>query len=147
ITLLGKINRSVNDIDTKPSVTVTPTPITVEAPVVKVPKQEAPVVNVEAPDLSQITAIIEFLTSLSVSKPLPVRLSDGKRFYNALQKMADIYAGSSFSAFQDISGRDGRAILNARNELKVTTSDTWDANDVDRVNTSLTYFGEETADG
>lgn len=147
LTVLGKINKSVNDIDVKPSVIITPTPITVEAPVVNVPKTPAPVVNVEKPDLSEITRVVEFLTALGPSNPLPVRLSDGKKFYKALERMAEIYAGSSFSAFQNGSGENARAMLNRNAELKVTTTDTWSLNDVDNPTNNLTYLGEETVDG
>lgn len=136
-------------IEVKPADVKLKAPIVnVEAPIINVPEQKPPVVNVEAPDLSELTKILEFFNSLGAKKPLPVRLSDGKAFYNALQKMADIYAGSTFSAFQDTSGGDGRGILNRNNELLVTTSDTWSLNDVDTLNNgATTYLGEETIDG
>lgn len=147
VTAVNKIVNAIDKLDLKPNVNVEAPRVDIPAPIVNVPEQKAPIVNVEKPDLSDIKAIVDFLKEISETKPLAVRLSDGKKFYKALEKMAEIYAGSTFSAFQSIGGRDGRAQLNARNEVRVTVSDTWDANDVDRVNTSLTYFGEETADG
>lgn len=135
--------------------------INIPAPVVNVPEQKAPVVNVpapvvnvqapvvniEKPDLSDIHAIIEFLEKISSSKPLAVRLSDGRKFYKALEKMAEIYAGTEFSAFMTPTGDGGRGVLNKYNELRVTVNDTWDANDIEKVDANLTYFGEETIDG
>lgn len=147
VAAVNKIVNAIDKLDLKPEVNVAAPVVNVPAPVVNVPEQKAPVVNVEKPDLSDIKEIVTFLKEVSETKPLAVRLSDGKKFYKALEKMADIYAGSSFSAFQTVGGRDGRAQLNARNEVKVTISDTWDTNDVDRVNTRQTYFGEETSDG
>lgn len=139
---------NIKAMDIKPEVKVAAPVVNVAAPIVNVPAQKPPVVNVEKPDLSDITKIIEFLNELSPKKPLPVRLSDGKAFYNALQKMADIYAGSSFSAFQGTDGQDGRGVLNKNNELKATISETWSLNDVDTVNNGqFTYLGEETVDG
>lgn len=146
VNAVDKIVTQISELDLKPVVKV-------EAPVVNVPEQKAPVVNVpapvvnvEKPDLSDIHEIIEFLEEIGPKKPLAVRLSDGGKFYKALEKMAEIYAGQEVSVFQSVDGGSGRAMLNARNELKTTISDTWDANDVERVSSSLTYFGEETAD-
>lgn len=149
-----KVAEFVAKIKYDPRIEVNPTPITVkppivnvEAPVVNVPKQEPPIVNVEKPDLSDIKKLVKFFENLNSKNPLAVRLSDGQKYYKALEKMAEIYAGTNFSVFQTTDGSEGRAILNNRNELKTTISDTWDANDIDKVSTTLTYFGEETADG
>ena len=135
-------------IEVKPADVKLKAPIVnVEAPIINVPQQPAPIVNVEKPDLSDIKKLMKFFEDISAKNPLSVRLSDGQKYYKALEKMAEIYAGSSFSAFQDSTGADARAMTNARSEVKVTISDTWDANDVDRVSSTLTRFGEETADG
>lgn len=146
IKAVDKLVTQISELDLKPIVNVA-------APVVNVPEQKAPVVNVaapvinvEKPDLSDIHAIQEFLEAISVNKPLAVRLSDGKKFYKALEKMGEIYTGTNFSSFMDSEGGEGRAMLNSRHEVKVTTSDTWDANDVEKVDANVTYFGEETAD-
>ena len=148
-----KVAEFVAKIKYDPRIEVSPTPVTVKppainipAPVVNVPQQPAPIVNVEKPDLSDIKKLMDFFNNIDSKNPLAVQLSDGKKYYKALEKMADIYAGSTFSAFQDTTGADARAMVNGRNEVRTTISDTWDANDVDRVSASLTYFGEETAD-
>lgn len=143
---LKKMAENIEKMDIRPEVKVEAPQVNVEAPVVNVPEQKPPVVNVEAPDLSDITKIIEFLNKLGAKNPLPVRLSDGKKFYEALKEMADIYAGSSFSAFQDSSGRDAMAILNRNHEVKATVTDTWSLNNTHTVN-PYTYLGEETVDG
>lgn len=151
---IEKIAEFLAKVKYDPRIEVNPTPVNVKAPVVNVaapvihvPKQEPPIINIEKPDLSDISRLLDFFEGVGAKKPLAVRLSDGKSFYKALEKMADIYAGSSFSAYQDSTGADARAMVNARNEVRVTVSDTWDANDVDRVSSTLTRFGEETADG
>lgn len=136
-------------IEVKPADVKLKAPIVnVEAPIVNVPEQKPPVVNVAAPDLSALKKLLEFFDAINAKKPLAVRLSDGKAFYKALEKMAEIYAGSTFSAFQTLDGNEGRGILNRNNELLVTTSDTWSLNEVDsQQNGNLTYLGEETIDG
>lgn len=144
---LKKMAEMIEKIDVRPEVKVEAPVVKVEAPSINIPKQEPPIVNVAAPDLKDLTKLIEFFTKLGERNPLPVRLSDGQKFYKALERMAEIYAGSSFSAFQDSTGHDGRAILNRNNEIQTTTSETWDANDVEVVNSTLTYFGEESVDG
>ena len=90
---------------------------------------------------------MKFLQTLDAKHPLPVRLSDGKSFYKALERMADIYAGSSASSFQNSDGSEGRGMLNRHSEVKVTVNDTWDANDIDKASSTVTYFGEQTIDG
>lgn len=145
VTALEELQRKVDKLKLNPEIKVE-API-IPAPVVNIPKQETPSVNVEAPDLSSITKIIEFLNDIGVKNPLAVRLSDGQKFYKALEKMAEIYAGSTFSAFQDMSGGESRAILNRNNEVQVTVSDTWDVNDVEKVDSNTTYFGEGSVDG
>ena len=146
IKAVDKLVTQISELDLKPVVNVT-------APVVNVPEQKAPVVNVpapvvnvEKPDLSDIKAIVTFLEEIGVKKPLAVRLSDGQKFYKALEKMAEIYAGQEVSVFQGPSGDGGRGVLNKYNELKVTVNDTWDANDIEKVDANTTYFGEETVD-
>jgi len=154
-TAIEKIAEFLAKVKYDPRIEVSPTPVNVKAPVVNVaapivnvPEQKPPVVNVEKPDLSALKKLLEFFDAINAKKPLAVRLSDGKEFYKALEKMADIYAGSTFSAFQDTSGGEGRGILNRNNEILVTTSDTWSLNDVDTVNNGqFTYLGEETIDG
>jgi len=143
---LQKLENSISELKLNPE-------IKVAAPVINVPKAEAPVVNVKAPiinvekpDLSDITKIIEFLTKLTSTNPLPVRLSDGKKFYNALQHMADIYAGSSFSAFQDATGVEARAMVDRNNNLLTTVNDTWGLNHSEEI-ADTTYLGKQSVSG
>lgn len=146
IQAVGKIANSISEIDFKPEIKVGAPAVNVAAPIVNVPKQAAPVVNVAAPDMSELSKIKEFLESIGVKKPLAVRLSDGAKFYKALEKMAEIYAGSTFSAFQDSNGADGRAIINRNSEVQVTTSDTWTANNIFKDG-DIMHIGSETVDG
>lgn len=93
--------------------------VNVAAPIVNVPEQKPPVVNVEAPDLSDIKKLMEFFESINAKNPIAVRLSDGQKYYKALEKMAEIYAGSTFSAFQDEGGADARALIDEERHLQV----------------------------
>lgn len=107
-------------IEVKPAdVKLKPPVVNVAAPVVNVPEQKPPVVNVEAPDLSDIKKLMEFFESINAKNPIAVRLSDGQKYYKALEKMAEIYAGSTFSAFQDEGGADARALIDEERHLQV----------------------------
>jgi len=143
---LSKLEKKLSTLKLDPEIKVAAPIVNVPAPIVNIPKQPTPQVNVEAPDLTSITKIIEFLNDIGPKNPLSVRLSDGQKFYKALEKMADIYAGSSFSAFMSTTGEDARAQLNRNNELRVTVSDTWSLNNTHTIGL-LTYLGEETVDG
>jgi hypothetical protein len=142
---LKAIDKALNGIDFEPQITVQAPNI--PAPVVNVPQQPTPQVNVEAPDLTPIKKLAELLEShTKATKPLSVRLSDGRQFYKAMEKLGEIFGGNNTSSFQGIGGYAARAQLNRNNEVKVTVADTWDVNDVEKVSTSLTYFGEESVD-
>lgn len=140
-----KLREAVERLKIVPKVEVKSPTVTVKAPIVNVPEQPRPIVNVLPPDLSKLTEIIEFFNNLGVKNPLPVRLSDGKRFYNALEKMAEIYAGSSFSAFQDSTGQDARAMINRDHNLQVVSAEKWITSDV-YTSGEYTYICEETRD-
>lgn len=143
---IGKLREVFEKKDFSPKIEVSPPVVNVPAPIVNIPRQPTPQVNVEALDLSDLTKIIDFLNGLGPKNPLPVRLSDGKKFYKALEKMAEIYAGSSFSAFQDSTGQSAMAMLNKNFEVKVTTSETWALNNTHKTG-AFTYLGEENIDG
>lgn len=146
VNAIKTVNETVSKLNLSPEIKVAAPTVNVPAPVVNIPKAVPPQVNVEAPDLSELSKITDFLESIGVKKPLAVRLSDGAKFYKALEKMADIYAGSSFSAFQDSTGQNGRAILNRNNEILVTSEDTWILNDV-QEGAGTDYLGKESVDG
>lgn len=141
-----KITNAIERLKIVPKVEVKSPTVTVKAPIVNIPEQPKPIVNVLPPDLSKLTEIIEFFNSLGVKNPLPVRLSDGKRFYTALEKMAEIYAGSSFSAFQDNQGNDSRAMINRDHNIQVVSTDTWITSEV-YTSGEYSYVCQETRDG
>lgn len=141
-----RVGEFVAKIKYDPRIEVNPE-IKVPAPVVNIPEGKPPVVNVEAPDLSDIKKLLDYWGNLGARNPMPVRLSDGNKFYKALDKMGEIFAGSNFSAFQTSNGSDARALLNGNKELRVTTSETWVINDVEEPTANLTYKGEQTLDG
>lgn len=149
---VGRIAEFVAKIKYDPRIEVKPADVklkapivNVAAPIVNVPEQKPPVVNVEAPDLSQLKKLLEFFEALNAKKPLPVRLSDGKNFYKALEKMAEIYTGSTFSVFRDKNGDDARAVLGTKGELFVSSTETWIKYDIDINTENITYegFGKE----
>jgi len=119
----------------------------IPAPIIHVEKTPSPTVNVEKPDLSEFKRIMVFLEGLDAKNPLAVRLSDGKAFYRAIDKLGELYTANTESPFQDIRNQSARPMVNRNGELQVTISDTWDGNDVDKVSSTLTYAGEESVDG
>jgi hypothetical protein len=144
---LGKLQKVVKGLDIRPVVNIPET----KPPVVNIPETKPPIVNVHEKevDLSGIKQLSELIESLTVSakKSLSVRLSDGKSFYQALERMGDIYASSNSSGFQYVDGGEARPVVNRNHELQVTTSETWDFNDSDKFSTAVTYFGEESVVG
>jgi len=136
---------SIKKMDVRPEVKVSPPVVNVDAPIVNV---DAPIVNVEAPDLSEIKKIIKALDSLSAKNPVPVRLSDGAKFYKALERMADIYTGNGGgSSFQDSAGNDVRVRVNGKGQIETSTTGSHQLNDLENASSTVTYIGDERVDG
>jgi len=88
-TLLENLQRAVEGIVVNPVVNL-------PAPIVNIPEQSAPVVNVPAPiiqdmDISSILAKLDPLKYLSdkPTKPITVRLTDGRKFVDAIRTALD----------------------------------------------------------
>lgn len=147
VNALGEVKKAVNNLKLNPEIKVEPK---IEPPIVNLPKQDPPIVNLQEKevDLSALRDLLEFWQSLTVNakKSLSVRLSDGKEFYKAVDRIAESTTNFSFP-FTNLGGDAVRAIVNRFNELMVTTSDTWDTNHVDRSTPNITYYGEESVDG
>lgn len=147
VNALGEVKKAVNNLKLNPEIKVEPK---IEPPIVNLPKQDPPIVNLQEKevDLSALKDLLEFWQSLTVNakKSLSVRLSDGKEFYKAVDRIAESTTNFSFP-FTNLGGDAVRAIVNRFNELMVTTSDTWDTNHVDRSTPNITYYGEESVDG
>lgn len=147
VNALGELEKVVKKIKLDPTIKVEAPIVNLPAPTVKVEKTPSPVVNVEAPDLSEFKKIMKFLESLDAKNPLAVRLSDGVKFYKAVDRLAEAYVANNSAPFQDFGNNDARPVVNRNGELQVTVADTWDVNDVEKVSSALTYFGEESVDG
>jgi len=78
------------------------------------------------PDLGPIATTLEKISSFKLptgpENPIPVRLSDGKAYYNALQAMFG-GGGSSSSSFQRLDGQIEKARLTNSNYLIVVNAD------------------------
>ncbi len=144
IDALDGLEKVVGKLKLDPKINVA-APIIPET-VVNVPKAAPPVVNVEKPDLSAINTLVEFFQSLSAKKPLPTRLTDGKEFYKAVDRLADVVTANNSSDFMDIDGAEARAVVNGNNELVVTTADTWGLNHSEEIDTT-TYLGKQDVGG
>lgn len=144
VNAVDELSNAVGKLELKPEIIVKP-PIIPET-VVNVPKAAPPVVNVEKPDLSGINTLLEFFQGLSAKKPLPTRLTDGKEFYKAVDRLAEVYSANNSSPFQTSSGAEARATVNENNELVVTTDDTWGLNHSEE-NGETTYLGRQNVSG
>lgn len=145
VTALGTLEKEIKKLKLDPKIQVE-APV-IPAPVVTVEKTPSPTVNVAAPDLSEFKRIMAFLESLDAKHPLAVRLSDGKAFYKAIDRLGELYTANTEPPFQDIRNQSARPMVNRNGELQVTISDTWDGNDVDKASSTVTYAGEESVDG
>lgn len=85
------------------------------------------------------------------NKPLAVRLSDGKKFYNALFRTVEAL-GDSFP-FVDSAGRNKGALVDSSGHVQVDvasglkTTSTFNLNDLEETGASITYFGLESSSG
>lgn len=128
--------------------------VNVPAPVVNVPQAAAPIVNLEEKDVDltpvaeAVDLLREYFEKLTAKNPVPVRLTDGKNYYKALDKIER--AVSSFRAaspFMTSTGGEDRAVVNRLRELQVTSSDTWGLNHSLKVDDTLTYLGKQSING
>lgn len=146
---LEDLNKEIKKIKLNPEIKVSTPKVTV--PKITLPKQPTPIVNLHEKevDLSALKDLIEFWQSLtkSAKKSLSVRLTDGKKFYKAVDEVVEAVTANNASHFQFYSGGEARPIVNRNSELTVTTSETWDINNSDKVSTTLEYIGEESVDG
>jgi len=145
---LDEVKKVVSKLKLDPQIKVSAPKI--PAPVVKIAKQPAPVVKIQEKevDLSALNDLTDFWQSLtkSAKKSISVRLSDGKKFYKAMDKMIEVATANNSSHFRYYTGGEARPIVNKNDELQVTVNDTWEVNDTQRVSNVLTYFGEESVD-
>lgn len=147
VVAVGELQKIVAKLKFNPEIKVA-APV-IPAPVVNIPEAKAPVVKVEATkvDLSALLELKTFFSKLigNPKTPLPVQLSDGKKFYKALDEIVQAVS-RSVSPFVTVDGDETRAKVNRRSELQVTSSETWDFNNQEEVSAALVYYGEENVD-
>ncbi len=119
---LKGLEKTINELDLKPKINVA-APV-IPAPIVNVPKADPPTVNVEKPDLSQIKKLVEYFESLDAKHPLAVRLSDGKAFYKAVDRIVEAYTSNNSSPFMDANGDDARAMVGEDGRLDIQVNAT-----------------------
>jgi hypothetical protein len=146
VTALGEIKKKISDLKLDPKIQVD-API-VPAPIVNVPSQKPPVVNVEKPDMTPIKELVEFWQSLteSAKKSISVRLTDGTKFYKAVDKMVEIATSRNASPFVSSTGDEIRARVNDRGQLETTTTEIWGTNNY-FSNAGTEYLGQEDVNG
>ena len=144
---LEKLNEAIGKLKLNPEIKVASQKI--PAPIVNVPKQPAPVVKIteKEVDLSALNNLTEFWQSLTTSakKSLSVRLTDGTKFYKAIDEFIESTANVSMP-FANLNGDSVRAIVDGNQNLITTVTDTWGTNNTIQVG-DLTYLGKEDVDG
>jgi hypothetical protein len=126
-----KLDNSIKSLKLNPQ-------INVASPQVKVTPQAPVIVKKE-----------EQLLSDDPKKYVPVRLTDGKKFYEAIRELV---VSASRSVFSDSNGKKGQALIDEDRHMQVDLQNgnilsSFETNDVEKVSTSLTYNGLENKDG
>jgi len=146
---ISNLEKSVEKLKLNPKISVE-SPV-IPAPIVNVPKQEAPhiTLNEKEVDLKPVQKAIDDLTKVwetfSARNPLAVRLSDGKAFYKAIDRLSESIANNS-SPFQTSTGADARPYVDENSNIVVTTNDTWGLNNTEEI-TDTKYLGKENVGG
>ena len=85
-------------------------------------------------------------------KPIAVRLSNGKQFYNALMQVMSS-GGGRYAPFKDPNGTNMAANLDSDGNLKIavestgTTKASFQVNDIEELSGGITYVGKESSSG
>lgn len=118
---LRALEQQIKKIDVKPEIKVD-APF-IPAPVVNIPKQTAPIVTVNEKevDLKDVKRMADLLDSLvgNSKKAMSVRLTDGKEFYKAVDRLAEAYTANNTSPFRDAGGTSARAVVGTNGGLNV----------------------------
>lgn len=142
---LNELKKQISKLKLDPKVQVD-APV-IPPPVVRVEKTPSPTVNVEAPDLSFFEELTNYFESLNEKKPLPVRLSDGKSFYKALDRITEfVTSNGNATSFLDSDGNPDNGRIDKNKNLKVSTSERWEFNQSEEVDDNNSYIGEESVD-
>lgn len=136
---LGKIQKSIKELKLDPKIIV---------PDVIVPEIKIP--DIKQPEIKNNILLdqLEKLIGTNPKKYVPVRLTDGEKFYEALSELVETVSGGGGGkyAFQDTTGERTYGLVNTLRQLIVVNEERWGLNNSEKVGTT-TYTGEEDVDG
>lgn len=136
---IGKVKKAIEELELNPTITVPD----VLVPPILIPEIKVPETKVVM-DLKKLEELMSVLTN-DPEKPLAVRLSDGKKFYEAIFEA--VSGGSSRSyAYQDKNGERTYGMVDAKQNVRVSTDDRYGLNHSQKTG-NTTYLGQEDADG
>jgi len=94
---------------------------------------------------TKVSNIKDFnITGTDAEKYVPVRLSDGKKFYKALEELS--IGTTKNYAFSDSQGVKQHALVNENRQQLAINEDRWGLNNTETTG-DTTYIGSEDADG
>jgi hypothetical protein len=121
---LKRIEAAINGLEVNPNITVQAPKVSVpdiKIPDIKVPEVKIP--EIKIPEIKVPKQDVKFPTK--AKDALPVRLSDGKKFYRAIENIASFPVkfggGGGEFAYSDSSGRKGYGLIDSDNHVQVDT--------------------------
>jgi hypothetical protein len=136
---IGKLKKAVEALKLDPKIII---------PDIKIPNIRIPAIKQPEIKNEIILDKLEKLIGINPKEYVPVRLSDGEKFYEALKEIETIVSGGGGGkyAFQDTKGERTYGLTNILRQLMVVSEDRWGLNNSEKVG-SITYTGEEDVDG
>jgi hypothetical protein len=127
-TSIGKLQKAVEALKLDPKIVVPD----IKVPDVYVPEIKIPTIKNEV-NLDKL----EKLIGDDAKKYVPVRLTDGKKFYQALEELNQTISGggSRSYAYQDGAGDHTYALVNTHRQAEVVTA-TFELNNIDKTSTT-----------
>lgn len=101
--------------------------------------------EVSVKDLQKLIKLMEKLTAGKATDPISVRLSDGKKFYEAITEV--LTSGGGAIPFTYYAGGRESALITSRREQVVSMTERYGNNNIDSPSASLTYIGQTDIDG
>lgn len=149
LTAISNLEKSIGKLKLNPEIKIG-SPV-IPAPIVNIPATPAPVVNLNEkevdfkPLIKSVDKIKELWGEFNVKNPLAVRLSDGKAFYKAVDRLAEAVSFRAASSFKRVSGEEERAIVDSHNRVLVANAEYWGLLKKETI-TDTTYILEQTID-
>lgn len=114
-------------------------------PEMKFPKMPEFPKEISVKDLQKLIKLAEKLTAGDPKEPIAVRLSDGKKFYEAITEFLTTGGGGQIP-FTYYAGGRAEALITSKREQAVSMTERYTNNDVDIPNATTTYIGQEDVD-